>query len=189
MKKRKFNNVLFALWFVFTIGLVLSVMADALSKEIPVNVQGEFNEEMANSVIPVIQKATKDDVLVIKINSPGGQMIVLDDILEAIHTSKAKSVCIVSGLAASAAAMLLVNCDETAVTNGAVILFHLPYYKTPYGPLRDPIVSEMALIQLNNKLNFERLIGHEKYVAFLLGYDIVISGAEFNNSVWLARLI
>lgn len=186
--KRKKSRPGLVLLVVTIIGITISMFADAYGKELNINIHEEFSPTLVGKVIPVIEQANEGDIININIDSPGGRLDSYYAILFMLNNSKATTSCTVNGQAASAAAALLVNCDIIKVAPNSTILFHLPYAQIENFIHRDPHVSKSFVISMNKKLNLRTLLGEEKYIDMLYGYDILISGREFNQRLLLARL-
>lgn len=65
--------------------------------------------------------------IVLRINSPGGEVVEAVSILNMLRAHKAKVLAVVDGLAASAASFLAAGCDETVMSPGTQMMIHSPW--------------------------------------------------------------
>ena len=72
--------------------------------------------------------ALPDEVtqIVLRINSPGGEVFEAVSILNMLRAHKASVVAVVDGLAASAASVLAAGCDEAVMSPGTQMMIHKP---------------------------------------------------------------
>lgn len=65
--------------------------------------------------------------IVLRINSPGGEVFEGISILNMLRAHKAKVTAVVDGLAASAASIIAAGCDETVMSPGTQMMIHSPW--------------------------------------------------------------
>lgn len=65
--------------------------------------------------------------IILRINSPGGEVFEGLAILNMFRAHKAKVTAVVDGLAASAASFIAVGCDETVMSPGTQMMIHSPW--------------------------------------------------------------
>lgn len=65
--------------------------------------------------------------IVLRINSPGGEVFEGISILNMLRAHKAKVTAVVDGLAASAASVIAAGCDETVMSPGTQMMIHSPW--------------------------------------------------------------
>ena len=75
-------------------------------------------------LLEVFRHATKNDVIKIYINSPGGRMDTTLSILHAMDECKAKIITIADGKVASAATFIFLAGDERKICDFAYFMFH-----------------------------------------------------------------
>lgn len=64
------------------------------------------------------------ETLILRINSPGGEVPEAMTILNMVRAHKARSIAVVDGWAVSAASFLAVGCDETVMSPGTQMMIH-----------------------------------------------------------------
>lgn len=65
--------------------------------------------------------------IILRINSPGGEVFEGVSILNMLRAHKAKVTAVVDGLAASAASVIAAGCDETVMSPGTQMMIHSPW--------------------------------------------------------------
>ncbi|APZ81762.1 Clp protease-like protein [Rathayibacter phage NCPPB3778] len=65
--------------------------------------------------------------IILRVNSPGGEVFEGISILNMLRAHKAKVTCVVDGLAASAASVIAAGCDETVMSPGTQLMIHSPW--------------------------------------------------------------
>lgn len=76
------------------------------------------------NITQMLTEATEDDIVVFRINSPGGQENSLLALVEAVKTTQAMTVSVLVGECASAASLFCMYTDEIVVTDNARMLCH-----------------------------------------------------------------
>lgn len=66
------------------------------------------------------------DQIILRVNSPGGEVFEGVSILNMLRAHKAKVTAVVDGLAASAASFIAAGCDETVMSPGTQMMIHSP---------------------------------------------------------------
>ncbi|WP_323985898.1 head maturation protease, ClpP-related [Microbacterium plantarum] len=67
------------------------------------------------------------DQIILRINSPGGEVFEGVSILNMLRAHKAKVTAVVDGLAASAASVIAAGCDDTVMSPGTQMMIHSPW--------------------------------------------------------------
>ncbi|WOF23833.1 RNase adapter RapZ [Microbacterium betulae] len=78
---------------------------------------GEVLDQLPDSV----------ETIILRLNSPGGEVSEAVAILNMLRAHKASIVAVVDGLAASAASVIAVGCDETVMSPGTQMMIHSPW--------------------------------------------------------------
>lgn len=65
--------------------------------------------------------------IILRINSPGGEVFEGVSILNMLRAHKAKTLAVVDGLAASAASVIAAGCDDTVMSPGTQMMIHKPW--------------------------------------------------------------
>lgn len=76
------------------------------------------------NIIQMLTDATEDDIVVFRINSPGGREDSLLALVEAVKTTQAMTVSVIIGECASAASLFVMYTDQVVVTDNARMLCH-----------------------------------------------------------------
>lgn len=100
------------------------VIATPVATQYTVTIDDEFViPRQFNTIISVLQEATEDDSLIIKLSTNGGSLTA---ILPLVHALKARRcyVHVVAGDVASAGTLIMMLSDSVEVIDGATILFH-----------------------------------------------------------------
>lgn len=138
-----------------------------------------------DSVRPVIRTLERNAPITwIYINSPGGYVSSMHDLIDAMEDYDGVIKCKVDRRAMSAAAVILLACDEKYVTDNAVIMFHSPrtsekvmLYKNV-----DNVFEFYYLLKFHhvlNKYGIKQLLSKKAFDAMHNGSDIYIRGDLF----------
>lgn len=176
----------------FSLGLTLTPAHASPVKSVTkyVHIHMEFNKKLLTKVKKATNKLKKGDTLVLIINSPGGYVSVLYDILEIVKDKELKLRTIVNN-GYSAAGIINCHADEFIMNEDGEIMFHMPRYDTADG---------MVVISDSNKYDnvdhwyyyymfaydigkcYQKgLITGEEVKRFLAGEDVFISGEEMQK--------
>ena len=68
--------------------------------------------------------------LILEINSPGGSSFAGHEIYSVLRTAKCRTTAEIQSLAASAASIVMLGCDEVAASPVAQVMIHLPWTET-----------------------------------------------------------
>jgi ATP-dependent Clp protease, protease subunit len=103
--------------------------AGVKDKKVTVELRGLITPSLAKPIVDKIKELSKDDSVSeiwLRINSPGGQISVGNDIIDAIEAvpSSIKTVCVVDHDGFSMAAVILESCNERAMTKRSSIMYH-----------------------------------------------------------------
>jgi ATP-dependent protease ClpP protease subunit len=103
----------------------------------PIDSWGGWWGISAADVLAVVD-ALPDSVeqIILRINSPGGEIFEATSILNSFRAHKATVTAVVDGLAASAASFIAAGCDETVMSPGSQMMIHSPLTFT-YGQAKD----------------------------------------------------
>ena len=108
-------------------------MANSLGYFVKSRVQNQFtvdidepftNPSYYRNITQMLTEATEDDLVIFRINSPGGREDSLLALIEAVKTTQALTVSVLIGECASAASLLCMYTDEVVVTENARMLCH-----------------------------------------------------------------
>jgi len=78
-----------------------------------------------HKLIGILETATSEDTIIIKIASPGGNVSIGTVIASAIINSSATVIGVSIGKVCSVAALIWSSCDKQAVMDGSLFLFHM----------------------------------------------------------------
>lgn len=76
------------------------------------------------NIVQMLMEATEDDLVLFRINSPGGREDALLALIEAVKNTQATTVSVLIGECASAASLFVMYTDEVVVTENARMLCH-----------------------------------------------------------------
>jgi ATP-dependent protease ClpP protease subunit len=139
-----------------------------------VHIDTEFVQpSFYRNVIEMMDSATEDDLIVFKINSPGGQLASLQSLVEALKSTDAHTVAVLVGECASAASIFSMYCNSVVVTDSANMLAHHVSYSTG-GKGADIVSHVQHMAKISEKFM------HDAYKNFLTEAEIVdiIAGKE-----------
>lgn len=91
-----------------------------------VSIAGPIDSDLADQFEQTVAKLNHAEVIVVEINSRGGEMEAGFRISKAIERSPVHVVCVVDGVAMSMANYILQSCDERLMTKRSVLMLHLP---------------------------------------------------------------
>lgn len=157
--------------------LALATIASA--KEYDYALTSEITAKTALEVKNQLIKLTPDDHLTILIDSPGGSMMASMNICDMLKDRKDVTLK-VDHLAASGAALVLLSNENRIVSDSAIVLFHLPYVDIDgeyY--MRSYMMNKIQIDWLNINFDFENKLGHDKFMTFALGGDLILMGKDF----------
>lgn len=145
-----------------------------VSNKFTVHIDTEFvNPSFYRNVIEMMDSATEDDMIVFKINSPGGQLSSLQSLIESLKSTEAHTVAVLIGECASAASIFSMYCNSVVVTDSANMLAHHVSYSTG-GKGADIVSHVQHMAKISEKLM------HDAYKHFLNDSEIadIIAGKE-----------
>lgn len=124
-------------------------------------------------VVNMLAQANEQDIVIFRINSPGGQFSGLLSLLDAIETTQAMTIADITGQAASAASILALNCDQCVVGKYAEMLAHEVSYGVG-GKGSDNLSHVQHIKKISDKLIWDT------YEGFLEDHEIesVLNGKE-----------
>lgn len=144
--------------------LLFSNVASALSLQLPTlkvntvkisHVYGEITEDMSSAfLIEMLSTASLPGLRIIFIDSPGGDVVAGQSIINMIEIEKkagVQMVCAVTGMAASMAFNILTHCDVRMATPKSRLLFHKvainpPPFMRLTAPVMLKIIKQMEAI-------------------------------------------
>lgn len=131
--------------------------------------------------IELLDKAQLGDEIKIEINSGGGSMTRMFEIVSHMQKTKAKLTCEITRLAASGAAVVAFNCGELKIKEGAYILVHLPYFNVTQDgveyTVRDPETNEMFSTEMEKNYCLKEFLGENLFKRFNFGFDVALNKA------------
>lgn len=134
----------------------------------------------------LLKAARETDTVVLVINSPGGYVATMVMLLDSIEHTKAHTVANVTGVAASAAAMIMAVADEVHVSEGSYILFHFVQVSGSGGPV-PTVKEEMEMIIKIYTPIFERICARyltdAEMDAIFKGHDVVITSEDMQRRI------
>jgi ATP-dependent protease ClpP protease subunit len=122
--------------------LLLSVLfALPVSAQTILPLKGVVDDD---SVAPLIESIKKGPTAIV-IDSPGGSVSAALDLIQAMEISAYPTVCVVDGLAASAAALIFESCSYRIFLKTSILMFHDPSFVLPGDTsLNGPAVQKMG---------------------------------------------
>lgn len=150
-----------------------------------VDLSNEINPMTVQAVIDRLKAADYTDTVIIYINSPGGYVSSMVDLINAMSRSDAHVVTHVTFLAASAAANITMAGDEIIADPISVIMFHMPSSPNEQGiktkvPLSNPV---NILINGYSKDKVFKYLTVAELNAYMNGEDVYIPGNELINRI------
>lgn len=133
----------------------------------------------------VLRFADSNDTVKIHIHSPGGYVVSLVEWVNRIEMTEAHTIAINEGIAASAAAVLSIVCDEQQADPKSFYLFHRSYSHGSMGQkeLTKPDRWEFKLVTGTIYLKAYPFFTAEERALYNLGGDVWISGDD-----WMRRI-
>lgn len=124
-------------------------------------------------IVNMLAQANEQDIVIFRINSPGGQFSGLLSLLDAIETTQAMTIADITGQAASAASILALNCDQCVVGKYAEMLAHEVSYGVG-GKGSDNLSHVQHIKKISDKLIWDT------YEGFLEDHEVesVLNGKE-----------
>jgi len=168
--------------FLVTIILLVSFYI-ALPISYDIKIEGVMDESQEKTLLWnrfILRLADSNDTVYIHINSPGGLLFQGIEIINEIKDSSAHTVSVNEGMAASAAALIAISCDEITSKEFTFYLFHRPFFITGNGgkvllPSDHP--GEMiATIIMKEKMFL--IFTTEEFQTYVSGGDVIILGSD-----------
>lgn len=124
-------------------------------------------------VIQMMLNASEDDSVAFLINSNGGSLAGLLSLLEAVNMTKANTIALIIGNAASAASMFALHCNDVYISDNATMLCHNGSFGTG-GKITDVLSHAQHVNKTTEKLMYKT------YKHFLTEQEIkdMLSGKE-----------
>lgn len=141
-------------------------------------------DEVTRDLITNLKTVGPKGVIEIHVNSGGGYVNTLFEIVAAREDTNAKVITYNTGAAYSAAATLALLGDEIKVSDDADFMIHLAWRQTPWGgqtiPLTDPV--QIRLIKLKDKI-MGKYLTSAQVEGYLSGKDVYIPGDFIERKV------
>lgn len=143
---------------------------------------GEIGLESASlfSVLSKDNRITKE--LIVHIDSGGGLVSSLSSMISSLEILKSRGVvvkCDTTTIAASAAALLILECSKIKASNKAIILFHTAGNSDRTDLIKPDNHPFLYTAYRSYFDKAERILTQEEWEAMWQGEDIAISGKEF----------
>lgn len=138
----------------------------------------EMTEQTLSGLLVTTALITPEDALEITIDSPGGIYYPTVAVISNIMHRDLNVSCRVGNTAYSAAAILLLSCDQATIPDDAEIMFHLPYAVDNGIKLHDPRVTEEN-IALVKTLGLDKILAEEQWKSYITGGDVFLTGKAF----------
>lgn len=168
-----------------------------ISKPVSAVLIGEMTSESTDSLIKFLLSLPEGTTVNVVVNSPGGDVNALTNILIAKEFKHLKfnTVLVATSMAASAAAILMVESETVVVDPAATIMMHSYTICEPRGILNLPKCSVLTELESDpiKKALFEQVrslmdkalakgyLTQFEYNQIISGHDVWISGAELNR--------
>lgn len=158
-----------------TITIVAAVDFAAPSKT-ELWITGPINEQSITLKM-TLRELTRNKTLptIIYVNSPGGYVYLEERAIKLMKERKSKVVVVITGMAASAAAVISVNADKLVMSDKALIMFHTMSYIDAAGR-QVKLIEETAKICL---ITYCKYLTKAQVDAHNRGEDVWISGKTF----------
>lgn len=140
-------------------------------------IDGDLNDYY---VVIVSNLADSNDTIVLHIHSPGGRVSVMIDMINALSNTKAYTISINEGIAASAAADIAMATDEVRATPASAFLFHRARSS---GNLLSPIHPIEILMNAYAEKYIFPYLTPEQVNQYAIGDDVTIPGESFAKQV------
>lgn len=161
-----------------------------------VEMNGLMTTESVSDIVKDLREADSNIIIIIAIQSPGGQIVALERLLYAYDHTKARDVIVeVNECAASAAAMFVEHVKHRKISPYSMLLYHQA--KSCNGNVEDPKtvctlidtnstdIFDRGTIALEKKMFAELMQQHiltEAEMALVMsGADVTITGEQFNK--------
>lgn len=163
------------------LGLFMSLEVFAGDKTLYLMDQSDTSE--TKEVVRALDEAKEGDTITLVINSFGGNMHNIRQIIKHMNSSKATIVTQCDVYCYSAGGMVLMSGDEIIIEDESDVLIHLPRYYV-YGQamladLNDG--SSRYLIDLLVDTGWGACMSNDEVIDFLNGIDIIISGENMRK--------
>jgi len=143
---------------------------------------GEITNENMNHLLIVTSLIKPTEKVELTIDSPGGAYYPAVAVISNIESRDIDVSCRVGGEASSAAALILLACDDAVVPDTALIMFHLPYMVVNGSIIRDAEITQEN-IAFVKALGLHKILTEEQWVAYTTGKDVTITGKDFKTQL------
>lgn len=135
--------------------------------------EGILEPSYYRGIVNMLTNANEQDLVIFRINSPGGRMDGLLSLLDAIETTEATTIADIVGECSSAASILALSCDQCVAGKHAEMLCHEIRYGVG-GKSSDNMSHVQHIKKISDKLIWET------YEGFLTEDEIdsVLNGKE-----------
>lgn len=172
---------------IIIMGILAGISPVKADSQVPllVIIDGQLTPQSAAETILIMQHAKPGQLIRIVINSPGGRLDAALAIIKEMKTNNHAEICEIPAFAASGAALIAGACNVVTASPTATILFHLPYYLDDKGVVhRDAEINSIHVRMMIELIQIDKLLG-SRYLEYLLGKDVELTGTEFNNNLKL----
>ena len=131
-------------------------------------------------VVNMLSQANEQDLVIFKLNSPGGNFTGLLSLLDAIDTTQATTIADITGQAASAASILALHCDQCVVGKYAEMLAHEVSYGVG-GKGSDNLSHVQHIKKISDKLiweTYEGFLDDDEIESVLNGKELFLDSEE-----------
>ena len=171
---------------VFTFTAATNNMMVTMQDELVEGRLGAVRFSTISLLIATIQSATAKDTILLVMHSPGGNVYAGFQIIDKLIATDAKTVGFIPQACYSMCAMITLHMDKIRLAPDAKIMFHMYHYQG-YKALPgtwlskiDPSMNDYFISSF--KLMKEKgLLTDLEYRGILKGYDIYISGSDYNK--------
>ena len=142
--------------------------------------EGIMEPSYYRGIVNMLSNANEQDIVIFKINSPGGRMDGLLSLLDAIDTTEAMTIADITGECASAASILALNCDQCVVGKHAELLAHEVRYGIG-GKSSDNLSHVQHIKKISDKLiwdTYEGFLTDDEIESVLNGKELFLDSDE-----------
>ena len=142
--------------------------------------EGIMKPSYYRGIVNMLSNANEQDIVIFKINSPGGRMDGLLSLLDAIDTTEAMTIADITGECASAASILALNCDRCVAGNRAEMLCHEIRYGVG-GKNSDNLSHVQHIKKISDKLiwdTYEGFLTDDEIESVLNGKELFLDSDE-----------
>lgn len=178
------NSLLVGLVTVLVTLMLIFVSIPCQAKVYSVFIEGEISQQMVDDVEDVTVEATKDDIIVFVIDTPGGRVDYSMLIYSAVLDSPAYKIGVVQDRAYSAGAFLLCFMDNLQINDSSAVLFHTVQNDSkPVTEERDEGDKELFKFISMTLEYCKPLVTQSDIESVKQGSDVVVKGSVINKRI------